>query len=137
MGETHFVKLCIGIRHIGGDPGTAIWLAAPGATADNFRKSLVSSDLIVAAAQDFAQASRQVNLVWINHRARVGAPPKYRLVAFVPRENTCSISLKQGCWLEVAASCQQSVGLKQGFSGVGKYRVIGIQKWQADDGGNP
>lgn len=137
MGKAGFVKPCIGIRHIGGDPGTAIWLAAPSATANNFRKSLVSCDLIVAAAQGPAQASRQVNLVWINHRARVGTPPEYRLVAFVPRENTCSISLKQGCWLEVAASCQQPVGLKQGFSGVGKYRVIGIQKWQADDGGNP
>lgn len=104
MGKASFMKPCIGVRHIGGDPRAAFWLAAPGATADNFRKSLVSRDLIVAATQGLAQASRQVNLVWINHRARVGAPPEYRLVAFVPRENTCSISLKQGCWLEVAAA---------------------------------
>ena len=94
------------------------------------REGTVQGDPQATAAQPFAQAARDPDLLGEEHGARVRGPPEDGVARAEPGEDAVAVGVEQPLRAEVAADGEQAVGVAQGAGGrPGRRR--GVTGWRA------
>lgn len=125
MGVTGRVKLHVGLDHFRCDPGAVGTLAGCGAGLDDGFEVTVEVDFESPMAQGLAQTAGDAQVFRKQDAAGIGRPPEYGLSRLIPGKDPGTVGQEQALRAEIAASCQQPVGVAQrpGDGGEAEYGV--------------
>jgi hypothetical protein len=123
----------VGLLHLRHDPGTGLALArGGGAGRDHGRCVMVDAQFATGKTQEAAnrllQRRVQLEVLHLQHHARVGAPPQQGLALAVPGKDAEPIGRQQALGPQVATDRQQPWRLA-----VGAHRLGGVG--EGDDAG--
>ncbi len=110
MRHADFVQMDVGLLHRCGDPGAVRIAARACAALDHVAEGAVERHLEIALTHPLAQAARDMQLIRIEHCARIRRPPQQRLAVLIPGEAAMSIGRQQPIGAQIASGRQKTVG---------------------------
>ena len=122
------VQAFVGCHHLGHDPGAWRAGARPGTAADDRTEGLVGSDPVAATPTQPGHRPTDVNVLRIEHRARIRAPPQGRLARLEPGKDAAPVRLEQSLDTQVTTDGEQAVGVAKGAFRWRKHWIQRIQQ---------